>query len=193
VVPDSVLSILSLKGLAPSGGTVAISENSSMAVEDEAKGMGLRVVRSRVGKTFAALVAEGAVFASEPSKIVDPRWGLWEDGINAAAAIAGLLSREPGLLEKVLSEVQWRYRQVNLEVSAKMRAVAPKAVEAFRKLRIVEERTLDGFKLVFADGSWVMFRASGTEPKTRVYCESKDPQVLDLLALQGAQIVESSL
>jgi phosphomannomutase len=51
---------------------------------------------------------------------------------------------------------------------------------------------LDGFKLVFADGSWVMFRSSGTEPKTRLYCESKDLQQLDVLVQLGTQCIESS-
>jgi phosphomannomutase len=67
-----------------------------------------------------------------------------------------------------------------------------KAGETFRKFKIQEERMLDGFKLVFADGSWVMFRSSGTEPKTRLYCESKDLQQLDVLVQLGTQCIESS-
>ncbi len=193
VVPDSVVAILALRGLNASGGTVVISENTSMAVEEEAEKLGFRVLRSRVGKTFAVLEAEGVIFASEPSKVVDPRWGLWEDGINAAALISGLLSREPELLDRVLEEVQWRYRQVNLNLAVKMPVLMEKAMEVFRKLRISEVRSVDGCKLVFHDGSWVMFRSSGTEPKTRLYCESRDPQILELLVQQGTQCIESSL
>jgi phosphomannomutase len=193
IVPDSIVAILALRGLNLSGGTVVISENTSAAVEEEAEKAGFRVLRSRVGKTFAVLEAEGAVFACEPSKIVDPRWGLWEDGINAAALVSNLLSREPDLLTKTIEEVQWRYRQVNFNVAVKMPALKERAKEAFRKLKVSEERSLDGYKLVFHDGSWVMFRVSGTESKTRLYCESKDPQVLELLVQQGTQCVESSL
>ena len=29
-------------------------------------------------------------------------------------------------------------------------------------------------KLNFADGSWILFRKSGTEPIIRIYCESPD-------------------
>lgn len=32
----------------------------------------------------------------------------------------------------------------------------------------------DGVKLNFADGSWLLFRRSGTEPIIRIYCESPD-------------------
>jgi phosphomannomutase len=73
-----------------------------------------------------------------------------------------------------------------------MRVLAEKVREAFRKFKIQEERTLDGLKLVFSDGSWVMFRPSGTEPKTRLYCESKDPQLLDAIVQLGTQCIESS-
>jgi phosphomannomutase len=192
VVPDSILAILALRGVNASSGVVVISENTSAAVAEEAERLGLRVIRSGVGKTFAVLEAEGGVFAAEPSKVVDPRWGLWEDGINAAAMISGLVSSDRGVLGRVMEEVQWRYRQVNLDTAVKMRVLGEKAREIFRKFKIQDERTLDGLKLVFADGSWVMFRPSGTEPKTRLYCESKDPQLLDVLIQLGIQCVESS-
>jgi phosphomannomutase len=193
VVPDSVLAILALRGLGLRVGTAVISENTSTAVAEEAERLGLKVLRSRVGKTFAVLESEGGVFAAEPSKVVDPKWGMWEDGINATALVSGLLSRERGLLGQVMEETRWRYRQMNLHVTVKMQTLVEKAKEAFRKLRIVDERTLDGYKLVFQDGSWVMFRPSGTEPLTRLYCESKDPQLLDFLVQQGTQCIESSI
>ena len=192
VVPDSILTILALRGVNASSGVVVISENTSTAVAEEAEKLGLRVARSRVGKTFAVLEAEGGIFAAEPSKVVDPRWGLWEDGINAAAMISGLVSSDKGVVDRVMEEVQWRYRQVNFDVAVKMRVLMEKASEAFRKFKIQEERTLDGLKLVFADSSWVMFRPSGTEPKVRLYCESKDSQLLDVLVQLGTQCIESS-
>jgi len=67
-----------------------------------------------------------------------------------------------------------------------------RAKELFKKFKISEERNLDGLKLVLGDWSWVMFRPSGTEPVTRVYCESKDPQMLDVLTQLGIQCVEAS-
>jgi phosphomannomutase len=41
----------------------------------------------------------------------------------------------------------------------------------------------DGIKLNFADGSWILFRKSGTEPIIRIYCESPDAgRVQEMLA-----------
>jgi phosphopentomutase len=192
VVPDSVLTILALRGLGLSSGTVVISENTSSAVAEEAERLGLSVQRSRVGKTFAVLEAEGGVFAAEPSKVVDPKWGLWEDGINASAVISTLLSFDRGLLGTVMQGVQWKYRQTNIRVSVSMDTLKARAKESFRKFRVSEERTLDGLKIVLNDGSWVMFRSSGTEPITRVYCESRDSVQLETLVQLGAQCVEAS-
>jgi phosphomannomutase len=193
VVPDSVMVILALRGLGASRGKVVISENTSMAVEEEARRLGFEVMRSRVGKSFAMMEEVGGVFATEPSKVVDPVWGPWEDGMNAAAMIAGVLAKKWGLLETLLEETKWRYAQVNLDVRTRVPSLVKNAKESFRRFRISEERTLDGYKLIFNDGSWVMFRPSGTEPKTRIYCESKDPQQLDVLVQIGRQCVESSL
>ena len=192
VVPDSILTILALRALEVASGSAVISENTSSAVEEEAQRLGLKVKRSRVGKTFAVLAAEGGVFAAEPSKVVDPKWGLWEDGINAAALVSSLLSEEIGLLGRVVQDVSWRYRQTNLKVPVEMDALARTARELFSKFRISEERTLDGLKLVLGDGSWVMFRPSGTEPITRLYCESRDSIALDALVQAGTQCVLDS-
>lgn len=192
VVPDLILTILALRGLGLNHGTAVVSENTSSAVAEEAERLGLQVKRSRVGKTFAVLDAEGGVFAAEPSKVVDPRWGLWEDGINASALISNLLSTDRGMLGRVVQEVEWGYRQTNVRGSVKMEVLVERVRESFRKFRIAEERSLDGLKLVLNDGSWVMFRPSGTEPITRFYCESRDPQQLDVFVQLGIQCVEAS-
>ena len=39
--------------------------------------------------------------------------------------------------------------------------------------RIIEVITLDGRKMILDDGSWLMIRPSGTEPKIRFYVESR--------------------
>ena len=192
VVSDSIVTILALQGLNTSNGVTVISENTSAAVAEEAEKLGFRVARSRVGKTFATLEAEDGVFAAEPSKVVDPRWGLWEDGINAAAMISGLIADDRGVLSRVTEGVQWKYKQVNFDTAVEMGVLTEKAKETFRRFKIQEERTLDGLKLAFADGSWVMFRPSGTEPKTRLYCESKNQQLLDILVQLGTQCIQSS-
>ena len=45
--------------------------------------------------------------------------------------------------------------------------------------KVVERITIDGFKYVLEDGSWVMMRASGTEPVVRIYMESTRPETFN--------------
>jgi phosphoglucomutase len=45
----------------------------------------------------------------------------------------------------------------------------------------------DGLKLVFADGSWVCYRLSGTEPVVRVYSEARSERDLEILSKAAKQ------
>jgi phosphoglucomutase len=45
----------------------------------------------------------------------------------------------------------------------------------------------DGLKLVFADGSWVCYRLSGTEPVVRVYSEARSGRDLEILSKAAKQ------
>jgi len=191
VVPDSVCSILALRGLGKTSGTAVLSENTSTAVEEEAIRLGLRVIRSRIGKTFVLMEKERGVFATEPSKITDQSWGAWEDGMNAAALIATTISRDLDLLERLVTIEDWHYKQVNLALGVDLPALVNRVREVFKRFKIKEERMLDGYKVVFVDGSWIMFRPSGTEPKTRVYSESKRLEELEVLVQEGVKCVES--
>ena len=49
------------------------------------------------------------------------------------------------------------------------------------------ERTnrIDGVKFIFADGSWLLMRPSGTEPVVRIYAESESAKDLEVLLEQG--------
>jgi phosphomannomutase len=190
VLPDYMTSVLALEAIGKSSGSVVISENSSFAVEETATRMGLRVVRGRIGKTFAEIEGEGAVLATEPSKIVDPSWGLWEDGIYCAALIADVLAKRPDLRRLIDGEFEWLYKQVNLPLSVDIGKIGEQVDEYFSKYRIVERRSVDGLRVVFKDKSWVMFRPSGTEPKTRIYCEARDELRLLELVETARNLVE---
>jgi len=51
--------------------------------------------------------------------------------------------------------------------------------------------TIDGFKYILKDGSWIMLRHSGTEAVVRIYAESRTEKKLDYLHLLGRKILES--
>ncbi|MFB6256476.1 MAG: phosphoglucomutase/phosphomannomutase family protein [Haloplanus sp.] len=53
--------------------------------------------------------------------------------------------------------------------------------------------TLDGFKLLLTDGSWLLVRPSGTEPKMRVYAEAGSRDRVDDLLDAGRNLVTDHL
>ncbi len=55
---------------------------------------------------------------------------------------------------------------------------------------VAEVVTLDGFKLLLDDGSWLLVRPSGTEPKMRVYAEAGSRERTDALLDAGRELVE---
>ncbi len=79
-------------------------------------------------------------------------------GIEVDRALAG-----EGLRKKILA-LESRY-----PVGSSMRI-------GDRDLKITEVITIDGIKFILEDGSWLMIRPSGTEPKVRFYIESRDPE-----------------
>jgi phosphoglucomutase len=53
--------------------------------------------------------------------------------------------------------------------------------------KVTEVVRTDGLKLLFADGSWVCYRLSGTEPVVRVYSEARSTEDLEKLSAAAKQ------
>ncbi|ELY32450.1 phosphoglucosamine mutase, partial [Natrialba magadii ATCC 43099] len=61
------------------------------------------------------------------------------------------------------------------------------------KRQVVDTVALDGYKLLLEDGSWILIRPSGTEPKMRVYAETPAGEQLESLLDAGSELVEAQL
>ncbi len=69
-----------------------------------------------------------------------------------------------------------------------------KIVIGGREKTIVEVITLDGRKMILDDGSWLMIRPSGTEPKIRFYVESRTAEgTVHLVSSAQAMLKEIGL
>jgi phosphomannomutase len=76
-----------------------------------------------------------------------------------------------------------------LEESFAGRLAKPPATFAGKK--VAEVITIDGSKFVLDDGSWVLFRKSGTEPVVRVYGESSSEAALRVLMKAADQFIRN--
>ncbi len=62
----------------------------------------------------------------------------------------------------------------------------------FAGKRTVQTDLIDGRRLLFDDGSWALFRPSGTEPLIRCYLEARSPKELDALAGAARDLIMRS-
>ena len=90
-------------------------------------------------------------------------------------------------LEKIYEEFGTFYNtRLDLDVPEKCKNIIIEYfsdLEDFRlEKRVVKELlNIDGAKIIFDDGSWVLVRASGTEPLIRCYIESTDKEFFKIL------------
>ncbi len=54
---------------------------------------------------------------------------------------------------------------------------------------VADINTVDGFKIALDDGSWLLVRPSGTEPKMRIYAEAGSDERLETLLDAGTDLV----
>ncbi|HEY6874589.1 MAG TPA: phosphoglucomutase/phosphomannomutase family protein [Geobacteraceae bacterium] len=98
------------------------------------------------------------------------------------------------LLEETMDEIgRFSYRRIDLPIEnrAKERLIAELGkgeIAAIASRPVAETNFKDGFKFIFADGSWLLIRPSGTEPVLRLYSEASDPAVVEELLEAGRAI-----
>ena len=122
-----------------------------------------------------------------------------KDGILACLLVAEMVAVEGKTLGELLNDL---YRRVgefhtarkNLrlspELAKKVGAKLNAPPDRLAGLKVAELVTTDGVKMILEDGSWALFRKSGTEPVVRVYTEARSKGALDKLTKAAVGFVE---
>ncbi len=168
------------------GGRVVKTFTVSRVIERLAARLGLSVTETPVGfKHIVQAMLEGDVLiGGEESGGIGVQGHIPErDGIlNTLLLLEAVLASGKGLAElfrgaEELAGITHAYDRVDLQLgdtALKDRLMA--ALEGprtqFAGHGVLSIERLDGVKLNFTDGSWLLFRASGTEPVLRIYCEA---------------------
>ena len=109
-----------------------------------------------------------------------------------AMAMSGKGLRQ--LLDETMDEIgHFFYRRIDapIENAAKERLIeklAKGGIKTIASRPVMTENFTDGFKYIFADGSWLLIRPSGTEPVLRLYSEARDPALVAELLRAGQEI-----
>ncbi len=84
------------------------------------------------------------------------------------------------------------YAEVKRRLLVDLAAVGPSELAGEPVARTVALDTGDGFKFFLADGSWLLIRASGTEPLVRVYTEATSAEARESMLVAGERLVRGS-
>ncbi len=184
VKQDRLIALYAELKLSEKKGSIIVSVDVGRAVEEVVERMGGRIVRAKLGKTHERLLDTGdALLAAEPWKLIDPEWGLWVDGIYQAALLASLLVSSGKRLSEIMAGIpDYPSARISFRVGSDeekerlFRRVSERMAEEMRPY--TDESRLDGLRLEYDDGAWILFRMSGTEPKLRLYAEAPTQQRL---------------
>jgi phosphomannomutase len=76
----------------------------------------------------------------------------------------------------------------NLKREAIIKRLEKTSPDSINGVRVVRKDTIDGFRFLMDDDSWLLVRLSGTEPLLRIYAESSSPQNVTNLLAKGKEI-----
>ena len=189
--------------------------NTSMAARLGAR-YGIAVHETPVGFKFIGpeMIATGAMLGAEESGGFGFGMHLPErDGIYADLMLLELFLAEKAAGRWPASRALDRfheiagpsfYRRIDVHVDrtiydetkrrllVDLREQAPTDLGGQPIARTVPLDTGDGFKFFLADGTWLLIRASGTEPLVRVYTEATSADLRESMLAAGARLVRGS-
>jgi len=177
---------------------IATTVETGTLLDLAVKDLEVEVVRGRVGDVAVAhLVQElnAALGVEQVGVYIIPEAGYYPDSIFASLILLNQLSDA--------GEIRQFFRGIPRLFFEKAKVPCPNELKESVMARLEEKahlfaptevpikiRTLDGLRLEFPD-SWMLIRASGTEPAIRVISESTSQTQTDELINKGKELVES--
>jgi phosphomannomutase len=195
---------------------VVVSVNNTSMAERLGGHYGIAVRETPVGFKFIGpeMIASGAMLGAEESGGFGFGMHLPErDGIYADLMLLELFLAEKAAGRWPVSRAVEHfheiagpsfYRRIDVHVARELypetkrrllvdlREQAPSSLDGQAVERTVALDTNDGFKFFLADGTWLLIRASGTEPLVRVYTEATSPDLREAMLAAGEQLVRGS-
>ena len=182
-------------------GDAARSVATSHLVDAVAAHHGVKVLETPVGfKFIGEYISEDKILiGGEESAGLSIKGHVPEkDGILACLLVAEMVAVEKKSLRELLADLYLRVgeiytKRINIHLSQQLEAGLPDKFanppEKIGELNIVEVIRIDGNKYLLEDGSWLLFRKSGTEPVVRLYAETKSFESLAQLIELGREFI----
>ncbi|MGD0758225.1 MAG: phosphoglucomutase/phosphomannomutase family protein [Candidatus Sulfotelmatobacter sp.] len=188
-------------------GDVVRAFNTTRMLDRIAAKYGRKIYETKIGfKYIADLMMEREILigGEESGGIGYSRYLPERDGVLNCLLLANVMAEEGKPLGQLVADLQREFgshyygrRDLHIAEEIKQGAIQRAGAESTRKIgryAVLKKENLDGVKF-FLDAptngngaeAWILFRASGTEPLLRLYCEAASPElVAEILA--GAEL-----
>jgi len=173
---------------------VATTVETGRLVDLALADLGTEVVRGRVGDVNVAYLArelEAAIGVESVGVYIMPEAGYYPDSIFATLTLLSHI-RDISQIRDFLRGMPRLFRgKRKIHCPNYLKAVVMGGIEETAHLFGASQiNALDGLRLEFG-GSWMLIRASGTEPAIRVIAESDSEARTEALLSKGVQAVDS--
>lgn len=198
VSPHKIISLLALYLVREKkmSGEIVKTFSTTRLIERVAKALGATLHETAIGFKYVAdlMLSRDILIGGEESGGIGFGHFLPErDGVLSGLAVAECVAHYGKPLSEIIAAMEAEFgalhydrRDVHAPVEQCTRLIE-RAPQLYSGIASKEDK--DGVKLNFADGSWILFRKSGTEPMIRIYAESPDRQrVQEMLATAVAQL-----
>jgi phosphomannomutase len=180
-----------------SPGPVVTNCSTSRMTEDIAKKHNVPFFRSAVGEANVVdvMLREGAVIGGEGNGgIIDPRVGLVRDSFVGMALVLEALAARGRPVSTLADELpRYSIHKTKVEVNRDTIPIALAALQ--RHFHDATSDRLDGLRLEWAHaddrGSWLLVRASNTEPIVRIVGEAPTAEEACRLCREASRIVKT--
>jgi phosphomannomutase len=189
VSPHKIISLLALYLVREKkrGGEIVKTFSTTRLIEKVAHSLGATQHETPIGFKYVAdlmLTRDVLVGGEESGGIGFGAFMPERDGILSGLIVAEAVAHYGKPLSQIIAAMEAEFgalhydrRDVHrpMEQCARLIArVRSGELDATFATGLVSKEEKDGVKMNFADGSWLLFRKSGTEPIIRIYCESPD-------------------
>ncbi|MBU0503124.1 MAG: phosphoglucomutase/phosphomannomutase family protein [Candidatus Omnitrophota bacterium] len=184
IYPQKILGLLALhlhQDRKMSGGMVKTIVGTNM-MGNIAKDLGMKLYETPVGFKYISELMQNndiLVGGEEAGGMGFKNYIPERDGTLAGLLLLEMMAQRKKPMIKILSEMEskygrYYYERFDLRVpDLKVNLNELKKIKNILGREVIKVKDYDGVKLICSDFSWLIFRASGTEPIIRIYAESK--------------------
>lgn len=183
-------------------GKVATAFSTTVKIKNICRHYGLPLDVVKIGFKYicSIMVKEDVLVGGEESGGIAIKGHIPErDGIWMGLTIWEFMAKTKKSLKELIQEVYditgtfWFERNdLHIDEATKNKVLdncKSNAYKEFGKYKVKSVDDLDGWKFFFDDNTWLMIRASGTEPVLRTYAEGADKKITDDILAEAKKVL----